>query len=207
MDAGDRTVSGVEAEAVPRGAVDPDADLWRGLAAGRPEAAQALCTRFAPKLLAFAAAHFPHDQQLAEDVMVQSLTAAAQHIRWYKPRRSTFAVWLYGVARRQMQNELRRQRRRKSVPAAAQTPLESAAEVADGHDLAEATVARLEARRAVAMLVGVLSPVELEVLVLSSIEELSVKEIGRVVGRSERAVHSLLHRAKAKARERLADHE
>jgi DNA-directed RNA polymerase specialized sigma24 family protein len=45
------------------------------------------------------------------------------------------------------------------------------------------------------------------VLVLSSIEELSVKEIGRVVGRSERAVHSLLHRAKAKARERLADHE
>ena len=144
--------------------------------AGRPEAAQALCTRFAPKLLAFAAADFPNDQQLAEDVMVQTLTAAAQHVRWYNPRRSKFAVWMYGVARRQLQDELRKRQRKKSVPAAAQTSWDNAADLADGQDLAEVAVARLEARRSVALLGKMLSAAELEALVLSSIEELSVKE-------------------------------
>ena len=196
-----------ETEVMARPTTDRDAEIWRGLLEGAPEAAQALCARFGPKLLAFAAARFPQDQQLAEDIMIQSLAAAARHIRWYHPRKSAFAVWLYGVARREMHNELRRQRRRKSIPATAQTPLESAAEVPDGSDVAEATASRLDAQRSVAMLAQVLSEVELEVLVLSSIEELSVREIGRVVGRSERAVHSLLHRARTKARERLADHE
>jgi len=190
----------------PRGP-DRDADLWRGLMQGSPEAAGALCARFGPKLLAFAAASFPRDRPAAEDVMVQTLAAAARHINWYDPRKSTFAAWLYGVARRQIQTEVRRQRRRKSVPGAAQTPLEQAAELPDGRDLAEAAAARLDAQRSVAELAQVLSGVELEVLVLSSIEELSAREIGRAVGRSERAVHSLLHRARSKARERLAHHE
>jgi RNA polymerase sigma factor (sigma-70 family) len=116
-------------------------------------------------------------------------------------------VWLYGVARRQIHNELRRQRRLKSVPAAAQTPLTNAVELSDGRDVADEVAARLQAQRAVAVLSEVLSDVELEVLVLSSIDELSIREIGLVVGRSERAVHSLLHRARTKARERLADDE
>jgi RNA polymerase sigma-70 factor (ECF subfamily) len=205
--AGMNGMAEAEVEVIAQAAKDRDADVWRGLLEGAPEAAQALCTRFGPKLLSFAAARFPQDQQLAEDIMVQALAAAARHIRWYDPRRSVFAVWMYGVARREMHNELRRQRRRKSIPPAAQTPLESAAEVPDGHDVAEATAARLEAQRSVGVLVEALSKDELEVLVLSSIEELSVREIGRVVGRSERAVHSLLHRARTKARERLADHE
>jgi len=139
--------------------------------------------------------------------MVQSLATAARHIKWYNPRKSSFATWLYGVARRQIHDELRRQRRRKSVPTGAQTSLEEAAGVADGRDLAEVVAGGLDARRSVAGLARVLSEVELEVLVLSSIDELSAREIGRVMGRSERAVHSLLHRARRKARERLTHDE
>jgi len=37
------------------------------------------------------------------------------------------------------------------------------------------------------------------------VDDLSVKEIGRILGRSEGAVESLLYRARHKARERLAD--
>jgi DNA-directed RNA polymerase specialized sigma24 family protein len=43
----------------------------------------------------------------------------------------------------------------------------------------------------------------MEVLVLQCVDELSVKDISHVVRRSERAVHSLLYRARQKARERL----
>jgi len=43
--------------------------------------------------------------------------------------------------------------------------------------------------------------------VLSCVEKLSAREIGQVIGRSERAVHSILHRARTKAREGLVGDE
>ena len=46
---------------------------------------------------------------------------------------------------------------------------------------------------------------EREVLLLSAMEDLSTSEIGKVVGRSESSVRSLLFRARAHLRERLRD--
>ena len=45
----------------------------------------------------------------------------------------------------------------------------------------------------------------MEVLVLHYVHQLSVAEIGVILKRSGRAVESLLHRAKPKARERLSE--
>jgi len=96
---------------------DADVALRRGLLEMAPRAACELCERFGPKLLAFAASRFPGDQQSAEDVMVQSLANAARNVRGFDPRKSTFAAWLYGIARRQIRDELRTRTRLKSVPA------------------------------------------------------------------------------------------
>jgi DNA-directed RNA polymerase specialized sigma24 family protein len=63
---------------------------------------------------------------------------------------------------------------------------------------------RAEEERTMARLREALSPSELEVLLLFSVERLSESEIAQVVRRSERAVHSLLQRAREKAREALA---
>jgi RNA polymerase sigma-70 factor (ECF subfamily) len=201
-------VTNQEAALARHGAMDPDdAPLVRGLKEAAPEAAQELCERFGPRLFAFAAAHFPGDREVAQDIMVQSLADAARSINQYDPRRSSFTAWLYGVTRGQVLDELRRRRRRKAVPAAAQAPLETIAETADASDLAEAVTGRLHARCQVARLAEALSPTELDVLVLNCLSKLSAREIARVLGRSERAVHSLLHRARMKARERLAHDE
>jgi len=196
-----------DAVVVERETLHRDKMLWRGLLAGTPEAARELCERFGPKLLAFAAGRFADDRQTAEDIMVQSLAKAAANIRLFNPRRSTFAAWLYGIARREIHNELRRRRRMRSVPTAAQIPMSEAVDLPDVPDLAALAVARLDAHRLVLDLASALSEMEFDVLTLSCIDELSVREIGRVVGRSERAVHSLLHRARTKARERLARDE
>jgi DNA-directed RNA polymerase specialized sigma24 family protein len=69
--------------------------------------------------------------------------------------------------------------------------------------MAEVLSSRITAQRQVAALATVLSSLEFEVLMLSSADELSAPEIGRIVGRSGRAIHSILHRARGKARERL----
>jgi RNA polymerase sigma-70 factor (ECF subfamily) len=89
----------------------------------------------------------------------------------------------------------------------AQVPLEEVSEQADGQDMASHLAARIDAQRKVAALASILSDSEMEVLILQSVDELSLKEIGQVMGRSERAVHSLLCRARQKARERLAQDE
>ena len=196
-----------DAEMVKVAGADPDAAIPLRLAEGAPEAAGELFQRFGPGLLSLAVSWFADDRQSAEDVMVQALAKATCSIRRFDPRRSTFATWLYGIARREIHNEFRQRRRMKSVPATAQMPLDSATHLSSGQDVAAAVAARLDARRQVSELAAVLSRTEFDVLALSCIDQLSAREIGQVVGRSERAVHSLLHRARAKARERLVHDE
>jgi len=184
------------------GADESDSALARGLAAGLAWAAGELYDRFGPKLFVFALACFPEDRQLAEDIVVQSLAHATRHIGRYDPRRSALITWLYAIARQQIRDEVRLQKRLKSVPLSVQTPIEDAAAIPDDQDLASTVAARVDARRLLHRLAVELPATEFEILVLNSIDMLSAKEIGRIVGRSERAVHSLLHRAKRKARER-----
>jgi DNA-directed RNA polymerase specialized sigma24 family protein len=73
--------------------------------------------------------------------------------------------------------------------------------------VAASAAARVDAERLVVELRSALSDLEFDILTLNSIDQLSAREIGLAVGRSERAVHSLLHRARTKARERLIRHE
>ncbi len=181
--------------------------LLLGLRERDAEACSELCRRFAPKLHRFAATRLGWASGLAEDIAIQALADAVRNIRQYDPRKSTFGVWLYGIARRQIVGDARRQRRLKSVPAGAQVSLASVGEAAAQDNPVARVLRRLDAQRQVAQVAAVLSDIEYEVLVLSCIDQLSAREIGQVVRRSERAVHSLLHRAKEKARERLTRDE
>jgi RNA polymerase sigma-70 factor (ECF subfamily) len=184
-----------------------DAAFARRLAQREPAACAELYDRFAPGIHRFAVTRLAGDVQSAEDLVVETLADAVRDVGRFNPRRASLSAWLYGIARRRVHLERRRRRRRKSVPAAAQVPLEAVSEVAAGGDLAAGVAARLDAQRQVARLAGLLLDVEMEALALSCVERLSVKEIGQIMGRSERAVHSLLHRARQKAREGLVGDE
>ena len=180
-----------------------DASLARKLRDRSPEAGAELYDRFAPRLYRFTLARLLGDATTAEEVVIETLALAARDITRFDPRRASLATWLFGVARRQVNLEIRRQRRRTSVPAWAQEPLSAAEGRVTIPDLATAVTGKVEAQRKVAALAEVLSGGEMEVLVLHYVEELAAREIGRVIGRSERAVHAMLHRARTKARERL----
>jgi DNA-directed RNA polymerase specialized sigma24 family protein len=67
--------------------------------------------------------------------------------------------------------------------------------------------ARIDARRQVALLRAHLSDAEMDVLVLHCAHQFSVDEVAQIMGRSRRAINSLLHRARRKARERLSRDE
>jgi RNA polymerase sigma-70 factor (ECF subfamily) len=181
--------------------------LWQGLLSSSPAAQAELYDRFAGKIQRFAASLLPQDGIAAEDIVVETMVEAARDIKRFNLRKGSLSAWLYGISRRRIQQELRRSGRLKSVPAEVQTSLENLSDLPDGRDLAQSTAARLDAQCQLAELAKILSPLEIEILILNCIDELSLKEIGAVIGRSERAVHSLLHRAKQKARERMRTDE
>jgi len=181
----------------------PD-DLLRGLRDASPHAIAQLCERFGPRLNRFAQAWLVGDGPAAEDVTVLVLLDAVRNISRFDPRRSSFSAWLFGIARRKVRDELRRRGRRTSVPSSSQVHIDAVAETPVTEDMGEVLASRVDAQRQVEALAKVLSSLEYEVLVLSAADELSAPEIARIVGRSERAIHSILHRARSKARERLA---
>ncbi len=182
------------------------ARLVAGLRAGEPEACAEFCRRYGRRVHRFIELRL-HDSGRAEELMVQVLADAVRHIPHFDPRRASLLAWLFGIARRQILGELRRQQRRKSVPESAQTPLASLSEEALSEDPTDALAAQIVARQQVAALREALSELEMEVLLLHGLHGLSVQEIGQVVGRSERAINSLLYRARQKARERLGEDE
>lgn len=174
--------------------------LLRSLREGSSSAWGRLYDEFAPGLRRFAATSLSGDAETAEDVVVDTLARAARHIRQFLPGKASLSTWLYGIARQRVQEELRWRRRRKSVPAWAQVSFDDLPELGGGEDLAARTAARLDARTRIADLTTLLSDTESELLTLSAIHELPVRELGRVVGCSEQAAHSVLHRARRKAR-------
>ncbi len=192
------------ARAEARRPAEANAALVKGLRARTAEACATLYDRYATGIHRFAVTRLGGDVGAAEEVVVETMAWAVQDIKRFDSRRSSLAAWVYGIARRRVMLELRSRRRLKSVPVEVQVSADEIGETGDGVDVAEGSVARLEARRKVEELKQLLSEVEFEVLVLSCVEELSAREVGRVMGRSERAVHSILHRARRKARERLA---
>ena len=178
--------------------------LARRLRGGDQAAFGELWDRFGPRLVAYAATRLAGDRELAEDVTAQSLAAAVTSLGRFDPHRASLSTWIYGIARRVIQGELRKQRRRRSVPPSAEVSLEASEDLVVGVDLESDLSSRVEAQRRVQILASALSSAEMEVLALHFVDEFSVKEIAHIVGRSWRAVDSLLYRAKEKARERLA---
>ena len=179
--------------------------LVQGLREADPATQDELCARYGRRLHRFLALQLRGDASTAEELMVQTLVDAARNIGRFDARKASFLAWLLGIARRQVLGELRRQRRRKSVPESAQVPLASLAEEAHAADPTAPLAAQITAQQQVAQLREALAPLEMEALLLHGLHGLSVREIGQVLGRSERAINSLLHRARQKARERLGE--
>jgi RNA polymerase sigma-70 factor (ECF subfamily) len=178
--------------------------LVRGLRAGDADAHSSLYDRFGPPIHKYVVRLLRDSREAAEDVMVQALAEAAHNVGRFDPSRSSFRAWLFGIARQRALEELRRRTRRKAVPSEMQVSLESLPEQATSVDVAAASASRIDAKRRVREIIACLSTVEMEVLVLRCVHECSLSEIGRIIGRSERAAESLLRRAKQKARERLS---
>ncbi len=140
------------------------------------------------------------DPHAAEDITEMVFLKAFAALPGFSERgdgeESTLRTWLYAIARNGNSNQRRRDRRHP------EHPIELALDLRAPDDPAATAETRLEAQRALEAVME-LPPERRQALVLRFVNELSAREIGEVMGKSEGAVRVLIHRALASVRQRL----
>ncbi|MCB9558595.1 MAG: RNA polymerase sigma factor [Deltaproteobacteria bacterium] len=134
----------------------------------------------------------------AEDVTQETLLALARSIRDFREE-SSLSTWLYSVARRSC-----RKRQQKSARAEEQTdPAEL--DVADETQRSPESDIELKRKgREIDRVLSALPSSSREILLLRDVEGLTTSEVAQVVGISEAAVKSRLHRARSRLRNELS---
>jgi RNA polymerase sigma-70 factor (ECF subfamily) len=124
----------------------------------------------------------------AEDLTAKTFYKALANLNRYRYRGLPFSAWLYRIAHNLVANWHRDRKRRTGVP------LDSLALMGKGERSAEELV---ESSERSAVLKGAISRLPLdrqELLVLKYATDMSNREIGKVMGRSEGAIKALYHR-------------
>jgi RNA polymerase sigma-70 factor, ECF subfamily len=155
----------------------------------------ALYERTFPRVYAYVASLL-RDRSAAEDVTAQAFERAYRKRRSYRPRRGSREAWLFGIARNAALDELRHRKRRARLEA---DPEDVDALGADDH--AELALRREVVRGAMATLDGH----ERDMLALKFSGGLSNTEIATVLGLSETAAGTRLHRTLTKLRKACDD--
>lgn len=140
----------------------------------------------------------PHAaEDITEGVFLKALTALPRFREQGEGEESTFKSWLYAISRNVISNQRREQRRHPEAP------IELALDLRSPDDPAAAAETRVEVQR-VWDAVMELPPERRQAVVLRFVNELSAREIGDIMGKSEGAVRVLIHRALVSVRARLA---
>jgi RNA polymerase sigma-70 factor (ECF subfamily) len=130
-------------------------------------------------------------EEITQDVFLIAVTSASTY-----DESCSILTWLCGIAKLRITDFYRRQSRQKRVPPENCVELdESISAISDDDDI----LGRMEATRLVDQVMSSLLDDEREVLLLRYVEEHSIREISHLMSRSEKAIESLLMRAKKKA--------
>jgi RNA polymerase sigma-70 factor (ECF subfamily) len=189
-------------EALPQPRPEPlDVDRIAVDAARRdPRRFETLYRKYVAQVYSFAL-YETRDHHAAEDVTEQVFLRALRGLPGFteqaRDEGSTFRAWLFRICRNTIANERRYARRH---PAA---PLDLATDIAAPDDPEAAAVSRDEVARAWRAVDG-LPEERRQALVLRFVDEMSAREIGAVMGRSEGAVRVLIHRALRAVADELA---
>jgi RNA polymerase sigma-70 factor (ECF subfamily) len=179
-------------------ASDQDARLMLAFREGSLEAFEELFSRHARAMVSFAY-RFVRDRAVAEE-LAQEVFLRVHDAAWsYRPS-ARFSTWLYRIATNVCLNEVRRPRfrvRHDSLDAEGADPgAGPRLDVADRTPGPEDQVLRVDRFRVLKEALESLPEKQRLAFILNKYAELSYAEVAEVMRTSEKAVKSLIHRAK-----------
>ena len=156
-----------------------------------PRAFEALYRKYVAQVYNFALYEL-RDPHAAEDLTAQVFLRALAGLPHFREQSdgpdSSFRIWLFQIERNALSNERRRVRRHPA------TPIDLALEYPAADDVQASVANRVEMER-VWRAIERLPAERRRALVLRFVNELSTREIGDVLGRSEGATRVLIHRS------------
>ncbi len=175
----------------------PDA-FWRDpveRAKTDPTAFGELYDRYSARIYRFVRSRI-HDDGLAEDVTADVFMSALRGIKNYQDQGRPFSCWLYRIAANAVASHYRNRRPQLSLDDAIAVPaLET--------DPADEVVARDRAR-AVWQAIDRLPPQQRAAMILKFSDDLTMEDIGAVLGKSSAAAKLLIYRAVQRLRVEFA---
>jgi RNA polymerase sigma-70 factor (ECF subfamily) len=174
-------------------AADPDVALMLRLQNGDQAAFPELFTKFSPRVLQYARRVVGDDaraEEVTQDVFVQVFRFRHR----YQPQ-SRFSTWLFTIATNLCLNELRRPERQLRVDLWAREGAEERALPDPRAETPEAGASTRELGRRLDAAVAQLPPKQRAALLLSRMDGLAYRDVGKALGCSEGAVKALLFRA------------
>ena len=158
---------------------------------GDKEALTELFRALQPALLRYLRGRLPG---AAEDLAAHTWLDAARNLRDFSGGPEDFRRWVFTIARRRLQDELRRRGRRPEELRAAPIELPTSSDEFSRHD--DLTWALALVRR--------LPPDQADAVLLRIVAGMDVGQVAQVMGRSEGSVRVLVHRGLQRLRDLLA---
>ena len=124
----------------------------------------------------------------AEDLTARVFQRALKHITRYKRTKVPFSAWLYRIAHNLVANWHRDSKRKKELP------LEDHSYLQSKSVLPEKQIENSQEIDSLLRTIRTLSADRQQLLILKYVENLSNKEVGMIMGKSEGAIKSLYHR-------------
>ncbi|GAB4577296.1 MAG: hypothetical protein Fur0022_00270 [Anaerolineales bacterium] len=130
------------------------------------------------------------DQECAEDLAAEVFVRMLERIDHYEVRGRPFLAWLYTIAHHLVVDHYRQQSEVNLMP------LEEALVAGDGFQPVQ-VAERLLNQECLSKMLTHLTEEQRQVILLKFIEEYEVAEIAEIMGKQERSIRSLQHRALA----------
>lgn len=175
----------------------PDA-FWRDpveRAKSDPAAFSELYDRYARQIYRFVRARV-RDDGVAEDITAEVFLSALRHIKGYRDQGRPFSCWLYRIAVNAIASHYRRQRSSLSLD-------EHLGLVSPVLDPLDEVVGR-ERLRTIWEAVDRLPAQQRAAMILKFSEDMTMEEVGAVLGKSQAAAKLLIYRAMQRLRRELA---
>ena len=171
---------------------------WAGFAEGNADIWREFIDREIPRLYGLFMGRWPN-RSLAEELLQKTIFDAVRGRGSYDPAKGCPEDWILGIARNNIRLEIRRRASRPSING----EISRYFEAMDTKLLPDEVLERKEMTEIVRSALSRLESKEKAVLEAKYIEELYANDIARQMNTTEKAVYSLLYRAKISLRKEL----